>query len=110
MIEKETQSGSNSGNDSTKNVNNTGEQIVIVKAFKFGENRPDSGGGKKIGKILSKLPNNKQEKQLDHDISSYVHALDVISKNPSIIAWPRRFVGEEGTGVHGLNKEKRLVC
>lgn len=109
-VEKETSPSINNVNDSGKNVTHVGEAIVIVKAFKFGDNRPDSGGGKKIGKILSKLPNNKQEKQLDHVISSYIHALDQVSTGASAIAWPRRFVGEEGTGVHGLNQEKRLVC
>jgi len=105
-IEKDSTSIGSNVNDS-KLVN----ESIVVKAFKFGENRPDSGSGKKIGKILSKLPNNnKQEKQLDHDIASYMNALRQISTNGSGILWPKRYAGEDGSGVQGLNKEKRLVC
>jgi len=85
---------------------------LMIRAFKFGDNRPESGGkeGKKIGKILSRQTN--KEKQMDHDIASYVHALKEITRygNGPVGMWPKRFVGEEGTGVEGLDKEKRLVC
>jgi hypothetical protein len=76
----------------------------IVKAFKFGNDRPDSASnGKFIGK-----KGNRLEKQMDHDMLSYLNVLDTVSKDT--FAWPYRFVGEEGIGVQGLNQEKRLVC
>lgn len=99
-------------NETTNADKLEGSDELIVRAFKFGDNRPDSGGreGKRIGKILSRQTN--KEKQMDHDIASYIHALKQIAGHVkgSVGLWPRRFVGEEGTGVEGLDKEKRSVC
>ncbi len=102
-----------SGKERKNNNNNTNEkggakesvsEDVVVRAYKFGNDRPDSApNGKFIGK-----KGNRQEKQIDHDMSSYLGALEVIAKDNT--CWPRYFVGEEGSGVRGLNSEKRLVC
>ena len=98
--------------DNSNADNSEGSGEIIVRAFKFGENRPDSGGreGRMIGKILSRQTN--KEKQMDHDIASCIHSLEqVIGYGVgSAGLWPDQFVGEEGIGVEGLDKEKRLVC
>ena len=76
----------------------------LVRAYKFDNHCPDSPANTKyIGK-----KGNRQEKQVDHDISSYLEAIEIISND--IFAWPTKFMGEEGFGVQGLNSEKRLVC
>ncbi len=99
---------SSGGNDKT----NGGSGELVVRALKFGDNRPESGSkdANKVRKILSRQMN--KEKLQDHDISNYVRALNQISIYASKTEklWPKRFAGEEGTGVQGLNKEKRLVC
>jgi len=97
-------------NSNADSLEGSGE--LIVRAFKFGENRPESGGreGNRIGKILSRQTN--KEKQMDHDIASYIHSLKQVigyGVGPAGL-WPDQFVGEEGIGVEGLDKEKRLVC
>ncbi|GFH48427.1 hypothetical protein CTEN210_04903 [Chaetoceros tenuissimus] len=79
-----------------------------VRALKFGDSRPDSKDGKKIVRRISRHAN--KEKQLDHDISSYVLSIEHLSNLGIVSGWPRHFVGEEGSGVQGLDKEKRLVC
>jgi pimeloyl-ACP methyl ester carboxylesterase len=90
---------------------------LLVKAFKFGAVRPDSSGSTKgavggggIGKIL----NRHRERNMDHEISSYVHALERIQtfddNSNNQVFWPLGFVGEDGSGVEGLDHEKRLVC
>ncbi len=77
---------------------------LLVRAYKFGNDRPDSASnGKYIGK-----KGNRQEKQIDHDLSSYLNAIEIVAKDA--FAWPQQFVGEEGRGVQGLDSEKRLVC
>jgi len=81
----------------------TTEPAPSARAFKFGDDRPDSAGGKFIGK-----KGKRQEKQMDHDMSSYLNAIELIHKDR--YGWPNHFVGEEGSGVRGLNEENRLVC
>jgi len=82
--------------DSSQNKNS---DELLVQAYKFGDNMD-----RKAGKVFSRR--DKHVKQHDHDITSYLHAFENIPG----ISWPKGFVGEEGTGVQGLNKEKRLVC
>jgi hypothetical protein len=93
----------------SSNSDDPGE--LLVKAYKFGEHRPEYAGKEsKLGKILSRQAN--KDKQMDHDVSTYVVSLEQIigyGKGP-IGLWPTEFVGEDGTGVQGLDKEKRLVC
>mmetsp|Transcript_18568 Transcript_18568/g.23372 ORF Transcript_18568/g.23372 Transcript_18568/m.23372 type:complete len:179 (-) Transcript_18568:119-655(-) len=92
------------GNEKGNKDNNQNNTELCIRAYKFGNDRPDSAAnGKFIGK-----KGNRQEKQIDHDISSYLNAIELITKDG--VSWPRQFVGEEGTGVRGMNKEKRLVC
>jgi hypothetical protein len=86
-----------------KDQNNT-QHEYLIRAYKFGNDRPDSAVNRKfIGK-----KGNRQEKQIDHDLSSYLNAIGAALKESS--SWPRGFVGEEGSGVQGLNSENRLVC
>lgn len=98
--------------DFTAGHNSTDDNVeLLIKAYKFGEHRPDTGGKEsKLGKILSRQAN--KEKQMDHDISTYVHSLEqIIGYGTGPIGlWPSEFVGEDGTGVRGLDKENRLVC
>lgn len=106
---KERKGGNDKGNkDNTQNnkdLSSKSLQIeLLIRAYKFGNDRPDSAAnGKFIGK-----KGNRQEKQIDHDIASYLNAIELVAKEG--VSWPRQFVGEEGTGVRGLNKETRRVC
>ena len=79
--------------------------IPQVIAHKFGNNRPTSASTS--GKLKTLMSRQWQEKQNDHDIASYMYGIEMISRAGS--EWPKDFAGEDGTGVHGLDKEKRLV-
>ena len=92
------------GNEKASKDSNSPNNELLVRAYKFANERPDSAAnGKFIGK-----KGNRQEKQIDHDIASYLSAIDIIANEG--LSWPTHFVGEEGRGVQGFNKEKRLVC
>jgi hypothetical protein len=103
-------SDSISNNTGLDKASGSGE--FTVRAHKFGDVRPESGNKEtgKVRKILSR-PMNKEKLQ-DHNIANYVRALEQLTlfTSKSGTLWPTRFAGEEGTGVQGLNKEKRLVC
>jgi len=104
-----------SSNKSDKNLLASQPQ---VKAYKFGD-RPLSPSDKSVNKFMGALrsrqgnrqerlrPGSRQERQQDHDISSYVKAIERTTTMG--VQWPIHFVGEGGTGVSGLNQEKRLV-
>jgi len=92
------------------------KQSQIVQAYKFGDRPPTQAvSGKFMGGLLSRHNSNRQERakgsrherQQDHDILSYIKAIELITKKD--ILWPQHFVGEEGTGVSGLNHEKRRM-
>jgi hypothetical protein len=92
---------------------------LLVKAFKFGAVRPDSSGSTKgvgVGGGIGKILHRHRERNMDHEISSYVHALERIqtfentNSHNQEVSWPTVFVGEDGSGVQGLDHEKRLVC
>jgi hypothetical protein len=89
-------------------------RCLTVKAFKFGAIRPDSSGSVKgVGGGLGKILNRHRERNMDHEISSYVHALEMLQtfdNSDNQGSWPISFVGEDGGGVQGLDHEKRLVC
>ena len=92
---------SQNNTDSSRRASNN---ELLVRAYKFGNDRPDSAAN---GKFKGKK-GNRQEKQIDHDIASYLSAIESLTNEGT--SWPRKFVGEEGTGVRGFNEEKRLVC
>ena len=102
---KERKGNSSNSNNVKGGPKDVGMDDLDVKAYKFGNDRPGSAPN---GKFMGKK-GNRLEKQIDHDISSYLGALGLIA-NKDINSWPRYFVGEEGSGVRGLNREKRLVC
>lgn len=84
-----------------------------VNAYKFGVNYPFTGGvlGSASGKLKCtakiKCRIIKQEKHHDHDITTYIDAMDQIAQLG--VQWPKHYVGDVGNGVKGLNNEKRLV-
>ena len=108
ISQKSEPASANAGNDK----NTVGSGDLLVKALKFGHNRPEIGSkeANKVRKILSRQMN--KEKLQDHDVLNYVNALEQLSIYKATLhnMWPKDFLGEEGTGVEGLNKEKRLVC
>lgn len=89
-----------------------------VRAYKFGDRPipPQAASTKFMGGLLSRHHTNRQERakgtrqerQQDHDITSYIKAVDQATQR-AITLWPRHFVGEEGTGVRASNKEKRRM-
>ena len=99
---------------SSDGVVHANSKCLSVKAFKFGAIRPDSSGSAKgVGGGLGKILNRHRERNMDHEISSYVHALEMIQTfddSNNQVSWPISFVGEDGGGVQGLDHEKRLVC
>ena len=94
----------NSGKSLVKTGKNSGESTspsdqekgpnALINAYKFGINRPGVGGGVKfIGKLGSRR-NLKQDKQHNHEIGTYVHAMEQIAQLS--LPWPNHFVGEAG--------------
>lgn len=126
MVKSNTPSGK-SGGDVVSSSNKTDKsssqlptpsqkQSQLVRAYKFGDRPPaQATSGKFMGGLLSRHNANRQERakgsrherQQDHDILSYIKAIELITKKD--ILWPQHFVGEEGTGVSGLNHEKRRM-
>ena len=105
--------GKGSGDDEeaqpeTAESNNNKQTTLLpqVLAHKFGNSRPISASTSGKLKTLLSRQANRQEKS-DHDIASYIQGIEFISK--ASVEWPKDFAGEHGTGVHGLDKEKRLV-
>lgn len=94
------------------------QQPQAVRAYKFGD-RPttsQAASSKFMGGLLSRQFSNRQERakgtrqerQLDHDILRYIRAVEQATQR-DITLWPRHFVGEEGAGVNGSDKEKRRM-
>jgi len=103
----------------TEKTSSQSQQLSqVVRAYKFGDRPipPQAASTKFMGGLLSRHQANRQERakgtrqerQQDHDISSYIKAVEQATKR-AITLWPRHFVGEEGGGVSGSNKEKRRM-
>ena len=89
------------------NINKHPAAVPQVIAHKFGNYRLTSASASGKFKTLLSRQANRHEKQNDHDIVSYVHGIEMVSRAGA--EWPKDFASEHGRGVHGLNKEKRLV-
>ena len=103
---------SNAKSDKASSQPSTPSQKLsqAVRAYKFGDRPPaQAGGGKFMGGLFAhrqeRSKGSRQEKQQDHEISSYIKAIELTTKND--IMWPQHFAGEEGTGVSG--GKRRMV-
>jgi len=101
-----------SGNKAGKSNNDDSNSTNTAKAYRFGSSRPTLPGSDK-NKFIRGLSRpgskqgSKQERQTDHEISSYIGALERMMKSKT--AWPTDYEGSDGVGVSGSNQEKRLM-
>ena len=90
-----------SGN--TENCNGSHKEYGVL-AYRFDEKRPErtfwTG-------VVKSLPKKSAMAKRDHEIKSYIHALDRYTQ--SNLPWVTQFVGEEGKGVSGADDEVRCV-
>jgi len=105
VIDSHTMKGNTSsgkgGGEATSSETKTDSQIV--RAYKFGDRPAPQSSGKYFGGLLARhnSKGSKQERQHDHDIHSYIKAIELAAKTDHL--WPKHFVGEDGT------EKKRMV-
>lgn len=103
VIDSSLNKAGKSANDSTAGT--------TARAYKFGASRPaDTASSNKFIRGLSRQGSkagSKQERQTDHEISSYIGALERMVKTRA--PWPMDFEGVGGISVSGSNQEKLLM-
>lgn len=83
---------------------------VPARAYRFDQHRPGANEGwlDWAGSAVGVVPHHHGKEKADHELRSYVTALERISSLG--LSWPREYVGEDvGKGVKGSGKEKRRV-